>query len=93
MKNLDDNSFHNPLRSQPWHQVHDTYSLEEAVKVWEELFMEVVNVHMPICQKRVKNKSSPWMCPEITKLISERDKLKSKARKVKVELLLSSGET
>ena len=93
MKNFDVNSFHNQLRSQPWHQVYDKCSLEEAVKVWEDLFMEVVNVHMPICQKRVKNKSSPWMCPEITKLISERDKLKSKARKVKVELFKATEES
>ena len=93
MKKFYVNSFHNQLRSQPWHQVYDNYSLEEAVKVWEELFMEVVNVHMPICQKRVKNKSSPWMCPEITKLISERDKLKSKARKVKVELFKATEES
>ena len=33
------------------------------------------------------------MCPEITKLISERDKLKSKARKVKVELFKATEES
>ena len=42
---------------------------------------------MPICHKRVKIRSSPWMCSQITNLIKERDKLKNKIYKLKFELL------
>ena len=87
MKNFDVNSFQEQLRAQPWQLVFDKDDINDAVKVWEDLFLEVINAHMPIRNKRVKNKSSPWMCAEIMALINERDKFKDKARKVKITLL------
>ena len=93
MRNFDENAFLDQLRLQPWHKVHDKDNMEEAVKVWEELFMEVINNHMPIRHKRVKNRSCPWMCPEIIELIKDRDKQKNKARKVKIELLKTQEES
>ena len=48
---------------------------------------------MPICHKRVKCRSSPWMCSEIIDLINERDKLKDKLCKLKFKLLEEKDES
>ena len=47
--------------------------------------MNVVNHHMPIRSKKIRNKKSLWMNSDIFKLIRERDKLKQKAWKIKDE--------
>ena len=54
MKNFDVNSFQEQLRAQPWQLVFDKDDINDAVKVWEDLFLEVINAHMPIRNKRVK---------------------------------------
>ena len=83
LNNLSLDSYLEDLTSQNWQLVHDCTCLDDAVEVWQNLLLEVVNRHMPCRQKRVKSKPSPWMTSDILKIIKERDKLKAKAHKAK----------
>ena len=51
------------------------------VNMWENLFLEVLDVHAPLRKRRVRNKSSPWLTPYIEKLMYKRDHLKKQSIK------------
>ena len=51
------------------------------VNMWENLFLEVLDVHAPLRKRRVRNKSSPWLTPYIKKLMHKRDHLKKQSIK------------
>ena len=80
--------FKQDLKNQPWQNVIKCSNLNDAVCKWEELLMYVVNKHMPIKKKRVRQKACPWMNSHIHKLMKERDKLKKKAHIENSELLM-----
>ena len=44
--------------------------------VWKNLFMEVVDKHAPIQNKRVSNKHSPWITYELPRKIYKRNYMK-----------------
>ena len=44
--------------------------------VWKNLFMEVVDKHAPLQNKRVSNKHSPWITYELTRKIYKRNYMK-----------------
>ena len=44
--------------------------------VWKDLFMEVVDRHAPLQNKRVSNKHSPWITYELTRKIYKRNYMK-----------------
>ena len=83
-----DNFKQDLYKDQPWHAIENYTNLNEAVHRWEELLMQVVNKHMPIRKKRVKQQSCPWMNSNIHKLMKERDKLKKRAWKEKNDNLM-----
>ena len=86
-------SYLDDLSSQNWQLVYDCTCLDSAVKIWQELLLEVVNRHMPFRQKRVKSNPSPWMTSDIIKTIKERNKLKEKAHKAKINLKNEKNDT
>ena len=47
--------------------------------VEKSLFIEVLDKHAPLQNKKIKSKSVPWITSKIKMLITERDKLKRKA--------------
>ena len=87
LNSLNRDSYLEDLTSQNWQLVYDCTCLDDAVEVWQDLLLEVVNRHMPCRQKRVKSKPSPWMNSDVMKMIKKRDKLKSKAHKAKLNLV------
>ena len=46
---------------------------------WKQLFTSVANKHGPLRTKRVRNKSSPWLTPELKRSVINRNYLKKKA--------------
>ena len=48
------------------------------VCAWENLFLEVLDVHAPL-RTTMKNNPSPWLTPEIKTLMHRRDHLKKKS--------------
>ena len=48
-------------------------------EMWKKVFLEVLDKHAPLQNKKIKSKSVPWFTSKIKMLITERDKLKRKA--------------
>ena len=87
-KNLDAEKFRDDIQNQAWSELTDCETVDEAVEVWQKLLLNVVNKHMPMRTKRVRDRDSPWMTSDIYKLMKKRDKLKKKACKLKDEKLM-----
>ena len=86
IKNVSIESYLEDLSSQNWQLVYDCTNLDNAVDIWQNLLLDIVNHHMPTRQKRVKSKHTPWMTSDILEVIKERDRLKAKAHKAKINL-------
>ena len=43
------------------------------------MFLDIADSHAPLTKKRVKGISSPWITPELKRLMIQRDKLKKLA--------------
>ena len=80
MKNFDDQKFVNEPQSQHWEFIYffaaDPNSMRE---MWKEMFLEVLDKHAPIQNKKIRSKKRPWITSKIKKLIITGDKLKRKA--------------
>lgn len=77
-KDFDETSFLNDLSSVPWNIVRVFDDPNDMVDTWSNLFLEVVNRHVPLKQHRVKRENQPqWLTPEILDAIKTRDKFKS----------------
>ena len=85
MKNFDDQKFVNELR----HWEFNTYFFaEHPNSMWEmckEMFLEVLDKHAPIQNKKIRSKKLPWITSKIKKLIITRDNLKRKAISTNLE--------
>ena len=87
-KNLDPDKFRDDVRGQDWSKLAECQTIDEAVSTWQNLLLRVVNKHMPIRCKRIRDRDSPWMKSDIYKLMRKRDKIKKKACKLKDEKLM-----
>ena len=79
MKRFDQQQFIDDLLGQPWERIilqKDTNSMWSS---WKEMFLEILNRHAPIQNKRTRSFNVPWLTKEIKELIHYRDKLKRKA--------------
>ena len=84
-KHFDEIAFIDDLRQIPW-EILDTFdAVNERVQVWNMLFLEIVNKHVPLKQHRVRKGHQPdWLTPEI---IKERNKCKINGNQSKYVLL------
>ena len=48
-------------------------------EIWKDLFLEVLDKHAPLQQKKIRSNKIPWITSQIKSLIITRDKLKIKA--------------
>ena len=77
LKHFNQNAFFADLICTPFDNVHQHTDPNEALAVWHELFIDVVNRHAPIRHKRVKHsKLPPWLNKNIIQAMSDRDRLK-----------------
>ena len=58
-KRLNQNAFFADLICTPFDNVHQHTDPNEALAVWHELFMDVVNRHAPVHHKRVRHSKLP----------------------------------
>lgn len=80
MKNFDGQKIVEDLLSQHWEYVYFFADNPDAMwEIWKELFLDILNRHAPIQQKKVRSNKVPWITSEIKKLINKRDKFKRKA--------------
>lgn len=82
LKKLNENEFRTSLADSPWDAAFIFEDIDDCLHAWENIFLDVVNSHVPIKEKRVSREKQPhWMTDDILKLMKQRDNLLKKARK------------
>ena len=89
-KHFDEIAFVDDLRQIPWEILVTFDDVNECVQVWNILFLEIVNKHVPLKQYRVRKDHQPdWLRPEIIDTIKERNKWKINGNQSKYVLLIN----
>ena len=55
--------------------------VDDAVHLWEQLFLDVANVYAPIKTQRRRGHQTPWVTSKLTEIRHDRDHHHKKARK------------
>ena len=74
-------AFCNDLANIDWSDVINAQSVDEAVSVFNFLFLEVINKHLPYKKIRARENSAPWVTAEFLSLIDAREYKSSKYNK------------
>lgn len=80
MKHFNEAEFLKDLQNQHWEYVY-VFGDEpnNSWKIWKQMFLEILDKHAPLQQKKIKSKKAPWITRDIRTLLYERDDLKRKA--------------
>ena len=77
-KDFNKDTFLQDLMSVQWSVLDTLSDINEALSKWYDMFIDVVNKHAPLKEKRVKKAKQPdWMTDDILKEMSQRDHYKS----------------
>ena len=79
MKRFNQQQFIVDLLGQPWELIVLEKDTDSMWSCWKEMFLEILNKHTPVQNKRSRSFNIPWLTREIKELIHNRDKLKRKA--------------
>ena len=80
MKNFDKEKFTKELLKQHWEYVYFFAEDPNAMwEIWKNLFLEVLDKHVPLQHKKIRSNKVPWMISDIKKLMNTRDNFKRKA--------------
>ena len=79
MKQFNAQLFVSDLENVQWELLQQYEDPNHMVQVWEDIFTKILDIHAPMKRNRVRNKPSPWLTPEIMKLMHHRDYLKRKS--------------
>ena len=60
----------------PWQSVENITDPNVAWNAWRNMFLNICDSHAPYPRKKVGNSNSPWLTPDLKKLMFERDKAK-----------------
>ena len=85
-KNYDQSAFVRDLAQSSWSVVDSACSDEktcadDAVHLWEQLFLDAVNFYAPIKTQRRKGHQTPWVTSKLTEIRRDRDYHHKTARK------------
>ena len=76
--NFGEGKFNEDLQAVPWDTIKLFDDTDDVTEAWLDLFLQVVDKHIPIKQHRVKHKTQPqWISPEIINAMKCRDRHKS----------------
>ena len=77
-KNFDESKFVEDLQSVPWDTIKLFDDTDDILEAWLDLFLQVVDKHVPLKQHRVRHKNQPqWLSSEILDAMKCRDRHKS----------------
>ena len=71
--------FISDLQNAQWDLIEEYQDPNDMVHAWESIFIKILDIHAPLKQSSVRNKPSPWLTPDIKKLMHKRDYLKEKS--------------
>ena len=80
-KHLNEESFLNDLYNAPWKDVEVFDDVNDAVDLWQNMFSNIIDKHIPKKSKRIKANPTPWLNRDIKRHLSTRDYLHRKALK------------
>ena len=80
-KHFNEESFLNDLYNAPWKDVEVFDDVNDAVDLWQNIFGNIVDKHIPKKSKRIKANPTPWLNRDIKRHLSTRDYLHRKALK------------
>ncbi|PFX21386.1 hypothetical protein AWC38_SpisGene14144 [Stylophora pistillata] len=80
-KHYDKERFLQDLRSTDWSPGYNANDVSTAVNTWCTIYSSIAGQHAPIKIQRVKGLKTPWMTPQLSKLIQDRDRFHKKALK------------
>ena len=69
------------LINAPWPCIDNFEDVNRALAAWTKVFLSVVDKHAPCRTRRIRNKTSPWLSPNIVQLTLKQDWLKKKVTK------------
>ena len=79
-KRLDAKKFVDDLSKAPWDTAFVFEDTEDIVDSWYKIFSDILDSHIPVKEKRVKNCAQPvWFDSEINETLKKRDKLLKQA--------------
>ena len=97
MKNFNEELFLNDLAAIDWLEILTcSQDINEMVQNWTNILSIdihtyiVVEKHAPLVERRVSEKSTPWLNLEIKKMPRTRDKLKTAAIKSRSNILIEA---
>ena len=91
MKKFDKDLFISDLAETDWSAiVYNSDGLDNAVRLWSSHLSSIIEKHAPLRERRVTERFSPWITPDLKQLFRTRDKMKVAAVKAKSELLMSA---
>ena len=74
-KEFNEHSFVNDLFQMPWSDIARYDNVNDALQMWESMFLDVTNRHLPKKCKRVKSSPAPWLDGVIKQKMLRRDSL------------------
>ena len=80
-KNLNENNFLSDLRAVDWSNIKQFKDVNSMWTTFKTNFMEVVDKHMPIKERRIRTDSEKWINDDILSEMRQRDYLHRKALK------------
>ncbi len=73
-KNFVQNDFIHDISQLPWDSINQFASPNTSWQVWKSLFLEALDRHAPLWQKRLRqNRTIPWITPQIEQHMRKRD--------------------
>ena len=91
MKNFNEELFLNELAAIDWQRILIcSQDINEVVQNWTNILSFVVEKHTPHIERKVSDKSTPWLNPEIKKMFRTREKLKTAAIKSGSNILMEA---
>jgi hypothetical protein len=77
-KNFNEEAFCKDLSQIPWDTIDIFDYVDNALEAWYNLFLDMIDKHLPLREKRVKKQQQPdWMTYEIIQCMAQRDHFKS----------------
>lgn len=79
-KSLDIKQFRNDVDHAPWQGAGIFDDVDDSLYLWDNLYKDIVNHHLPTRNVKIRSKSLPWISTYIRKQINLRYKLLKEAK-------------
>ena len=91
MKKFNEELFLNNLAAINWQRILIcSQDINDVVQNWTNILSLVIEKHAPLIERRVSDKSTTWLNPEIKRVFKTRGKLKTAAIKSKLNISMEA---